>query len=54
MREIAAERLVLENPSADCANCGEEIDSDPEPKGVWVQHNGNYYCPSCAEDEGLY
>lgn len=54
MKEIEAEQLIIEKPSADCSNCGKELDSDLDPKGTWVIQGSHYYCPRCAKKEGLY
>jgi len=54
MKKIPAEQLVREKPSADCANCGKEVDSQINPQGTWVKQGNHYYCPRCAKEEGLY
>jgi hypothetical protein len=53
MKPIDPEVLKRDKPTASCAGCGKEIDQT-SAQASWVLHNGRYYCPSCARDEGLY
>jgi len=50
---IEAWKLLKLKPSAECCDCGKEVDSAPENQ-LWTIWNGKLiYCPKCASYEGI-
>ena len=53
MNRIAAGRLFRLKPGLVCIDCEKEVAQAP-PNEVWVELDGIYRCPRCAEYEGMY
>lgn len=45
--------LFRMNPAADCCDCGTEAAERPEEE-IWIIWHGRmFYCPRCAQKEGI-
>jgi hypothetical protein len=50
MRTISFEQVEADGHY--CSGCGHDpITADRQ--GAWVESNGKYWCPDCADNEGL-
>ena len=53
MKRFRAGDLAKCYPSLCCTDCEREVSQAPEGQ-QWVFQVNRYYCPKCAEREGLY